>query len=88
MNSINKKRILIKMPLLVAKISASFLEILPNPLITKDQLNLLKYDNVKSDNGITNFDIGCPSKIFFEEAIKKYAYNWREGGEFSIKKID
>ena len=76
------------MPLLIAKISASFLEILPNPLITTDQLNLLKYDNVKSDNGITNFDIGCPSKIFFEEAIKKYAYNWREGGKFSIKKID
>ncbi len=88
MNSVNKKRILIKMPLLIAKISASFLEILPNPLITTDQLNLLKYDNVKSDNGITNFDIGCPSKIFFEEAIKKYAYNWREGGKFSIKKID
>ncbi len=85
MKSINKKRILLPMPLFLAKISASFLQILPNPLITRDQLSLLKYDNIKSENGITNFDIGCPSKIFFEEAINKYAYNWREGGEFSLK---
>ena len=86
--SIDKKRILFPMPLPIAKISASLMQILPNPLITIDQLKLLKYDNVKSENGITNFDLGCPSKIFFEEGIKKYAYNWREGGEFSIKKID
>tara|TARA_B100000900_G_C20563640_1_gene710030 strand:+ start:31 stop:984 length:954 start_codon:yes stop_codon:yes gene_type:complete len=86
--SIDKKRILLPMPLFVAKISASLLQILPNPLITRDQLNLLKYDNVKSENGITNFDIGCPSKIFFEQAIEKYAYNWRQGGEFSVKKTD
>ena len=76
------------MPLFLAKISASFFQILPNPLITRDQLNLLKYDNVKSEKGITNFDVGCPSEIFFEEAIKKYAYNWRQGGEFSVKNID
>ncbi len=86
--SINKKRILLPMPLFLAKISASFFQILPNPLITRDQLNLLKYDNVKSEKGITNFDVGCPSEIFFEEAIKKYAYNWRQGGEFSVKNID
>ncbi len=85
-SSINKKRILLPMPLFLAKISASFLQVLPNPLITRDQLNLLRYDNVKSENGITNFDIGCPSKILFDEGIKKYAYNWRQGGEFSIEK--
>ena len=85
-SSIDKKRILIPMPIFLAKISASFLQILPNPLITRDQLNLLRYDNIKSENGTTNFDIGCPSKIFFEEGIKKYAYNWRQGGEFSIEK--
>jgi len=83
--SINKKRILLPMPLIFAKISASFFQILPNPLITRDQLNLLKYDNVKSEQGLTNFDIGCPSKIYFGDAIEKYAYNWRDGGEFSIK---
>ena len=86
--SINKRRILLPMPITLAKISASILQLLPNPLITRDQLNLLKYDNIKSDEGVTNFDIGCASKIYFDDAIAKYAYNWRDGGEFSIKKND
>ena len=84
-NSINKKRFLFPMPLFLAKLSTIFLQILPDPLITLDQLNLLKYDNIKSENSISNFDIGCPSKLKFDETIKKYAYTWREGGQFSIK---
>ncbi len=82
---IDKKRIFLPMPLIFAKISAKILEKLPNPLLTIDQLNLLKYDNIKSKNNINNFDIGIPAKLKFEEEIKKYAYNWREGGQFSVK---
>ena len=33
---------------------------------------MLKYDNIKSKNGVTNFDIGVPSKIFFDKGIKQY----------------
>ena len=77
--SINKKRLLLPLPFFFAKMSASIFQLLPSPLITVDQLNLLKYDNIKSKNGITNFDINIPSKIFFEDGIKEYAYNWREG---------
>ena len=73
------------MPLFLAKLSTIFLQILPDPLITLDQLNLLKYDNIKSENSISNFNIGCPSKLKFDETIKKYAYTWREGGQFSLK---
>tara|TARA_B100000470_G_scaffold215801_1_gene198433 strand:- start:712 stop:1671 length:960 start_codon:yes stop_codon:yes gene_type:complete len=83
---INKKRLLIPMPLSLAKISALFFQLFPNPLLTPDQLRLLKYDNIKSENGITNFDIGCPSKLFFEESVLKYSFNYAEGGQFSIKK--
>ncbi len=82
---INKKRILIPLPLPLAKISARFFEILPSPLITLDQLRLLKYDNIKSDSGISNFDIGAPSKIYFEEGVRKYSYNWMDGGKYSLK---
>ena len=83
MKCIKKKRILISMPLTLAKLSAFFMRALPEPLITKDQINLLKYDNIKTENGLTNFDIGCPSKLKFEETVTKYAYNWKEGGQFS-----
>ena len=75
-------------PLFLAKISAIFFQLFPNPLLTLDQLRLLKYDNIKSENGITNFDIGCPSKLFFEETVKSYSFNWRDGGQFSIIKND
>ena len=86
LKAINKKRLLIPMPLPFAKISATIFEFLPKPLITNDQLKLLKYDNIKSKNGVSNFDLGIPSKFYFEESIREYAYNWREAGKFSLEK--
>ncbi len=82
---INKKRVFLSLPLFLAKFSAKILEKMPNPLLTVDQLNLLKYDNISSKNNMNNFDLGSPSKINFEEGVMKYAYNWREGGQFSVK---
>ena len=82
---INKKRVFLPLPLFLAKFSAKILEKMPNPLLTVDQLNLLKYDNISSKNIENNFDLGSPSKINFEEGVMKYAYNWREGGQFSVK---
>jgi uncharacterized protein YbjT (DUF2867 family) len=83
MKCIKKNRILFPMPLFFARLSAIAMKILPEPLITLDQINLLKYDNVKTEKGITNFDIECPSKLKFEESVMKYAYNWTDGGQFS-----
>jgi NADH dehydrogenase len=77
---------LIPLPLFFAKLSAIFLERLPKPLITTDQLKLLKYDNITSKKYKTNFDIGVPSTLYFEEEVKKYCHMWKVGGEFSTKK--
>ncbi len=83
---IGKKRLLIPLPLPLAEITATIFELLPQPLITKDQLRLLKYDNISSGKYKTNHDIGIPSKRYFEEEVKKYCYMWREGGQFSTDK--
>ena len=83
---INKKRFLIPMPLPIASFTAKIFQLLPNPLLTEDQLRLLKYDNVLSGKYKSNFEIGIPSKKYFNEEVKKYAYMWREGGEFSTAK--
>ena len=83
---INKKRLLIPFPLPLAKISASLFQLLPNPLLTMDQLRLLKYDNIKSGKYKTNFDIGVPSKKYFIDEVKKYSYMWKDGGEYSTEK--
>jgi len=83
---IGKKRILIPFPLKIAEFSASLFEILPNPLLTRDQLRLLKYDNISSGKYKTNAEIGNPSVRFFDQEVKKYCYMWREGGQFSTEK--
>ena len=83
---IGKKRILIPFPLPIAELSASLFELLPNPLLTRDQLRLLKYDNIPSGKYKTNSDIGIPSVRFFNQEVKKYCYMWREGGQFSTGK--
>ena len=82
---IDKKRILFNLPLFLAKIIIFFLEKLPKPLITQDQLTLLKYDNVISNEYKSNIDIGYKAKLRFEDEVKKYSYMWREGGEYSKK---
>ena len=80
---IDKKRILIPLPISIAKISASLFQLFPKPLLTRDQLNLLKYDNVRSGKYKTNSEIGVPALRLFDEEVKKYSYMWRENGQFS-----
>ena len=86
LNLIDKKRLLLPMPLPLASFTAKIFELLPNPILTQDQLRLLKYDNVLSGKYKSNSEIGIPSKRFFNEEVKKYAYMWREGGQFSTEK--
>jgi len=83
---IDKKRILINFPLPLANISARFFELMPYPLITRDQIRILKYDNISSGKYKTNSDIGVPSKRYFNDEIKKYCYMWKEGGQFSTER--
>jgi|TARA_B110000902_G_scaffold65361_1_gene77664 nucleoside-diphosphate-sugar epimerase len=85
---INKNRILISLPLFMAKISANLFQLFPKPLLTVDQLKLLKYDNIPSKKYQTNSDIGVPSTRTFDYEVGKYCYMWREGGQFSTKKYN
>ena len=85
---IDKKRILIPLPLFLANLSAKFFQLLPKPLLTEDQLRLLKYDNILSGKYKTNDDIGVPSNKFFDKEVKKYCYMWKEGGQFSQEKYN
>ena len=72
--------------LIFGKLSAKFFQLFPKPLLTEDQLKLLKYDNIPSGKYKTNSDIGMPSKRYFNDEVKKYCYMWREGGQFSTEK--
>ena len=86
LNAISKKRILLPLPLPIAKLSAKILQLFPKPLLTEDQLNLLKYDNCSSGIYRTNYDLGFQTNRKFDIEIEKYSYNWRSGGQFA--KVD
>jgi len=88
LNLINKKRLLLPFPLPIARLSAKFFQLLPKPLLTEDQLRLLRYDNIPSGKYKTNADIGLPSKLYFKDEVKKYSHMWRDGGEFSTEKYN
>ena len=74
------------MPLPIATITAKIFQLLPNPILTEDQLRLLKYDNVLSGRYKNNSEIGISSKKYFNDEVKRYAYMWKEGGQFSTEK--
>ena len=56
---------------------------MPKPILTIDQLKLLKYDNIKTGNYKTNFDLGFKTNRIFETEIKKYSFNWKNGEQFA-----
>ena len=87
LKSINKKRLLIPIPFILAKLNAKLFELMPKPLLTMDQLRLLKYDNIISKKYKTNFDIKMEANKKFDDEINRYSYNWTNGGQFSKKKI-
>ena len=87
LNLIDKRRILLPVPLFFGKLSAKFFQLFPKPLLTEDQLRLLRYNNVTSGKYKTNTDIGFPAKCLFEKEVEKYCYMWRQGGQFSKKNI-
>ena len=86
LNSIDKKRFLFPMPFLFAKISTKIFELMPTPIITTDQLKLLKYDNVITEKNKTNLEIGIRADRKFYDEIEKYSYNWKSGGLYSKNK--
>jgi NADH dehydrogenase len=44
LKEINKKRFLVPIPFQFAKFQAKILQLLPKPLLTTDQVEMLKYD--------------------------------------------
>ena len=82
---IDKKRLFLPIPIFIANIIATFFQILPKPLITRDQIKLLFYDNIPSGKYETNFDINKNFILKFEEEVEKYCYMWKETGEYAKK---
>ena len=78
---IKKKRFLISIPFGVAKFQSYFLQMMPNPLLTVDQVKLLQYNNIVSGDYPVLKDLGITGTLI-QNILPKYIYRFRAGGEF------
>ena len=76
------------MPIQLARMTARIFELLPTPLITNDQLRLLKYDNVLSGKYKSNTDFDFNCSLRFDDEVNKYSYMWKNEGEYSKKRVN
>ena len=78
---IKKKRFLVSIPFGLAKFQSYFLQMMPNPLLTSDQVELLKHNNIVSGDCPTLKDLGITGTPL-QSILPKYIYRFRTGGQF------
>jgi NADH dehydrogenase len=84
LKTINKKRLVVPMPMPLAKIQSTITDLLPfPPILTKDQCEILsEADNVVSNNHLTLKDLDIdPADV--EEEMKKWLWRYKDGGQFA-----
>jgi len=81
LKEIKKKRFLINIPFNFAKFQSYFLQILPKPILTPDQVELLKYDNIASGDYPNLKDLGVKGKTI-HSILPEYIYRFRTYGQF------
>ena len=84
LKTINKKRLVVPMPMPIAKIQSAITDLLPfPPILTKDQCQILsEADNIVSNSHLTLKDLEIePSDV--EEEMKKWLWRYKDGGQFA-----
>jgi uncharacterized protein YbjT (DUF2867 family) len=83
-----RKRLLLPLPFALAKFQAQFLQFLPKPPLTPDQVELLKTDNVVSaaaaHEGRTLKGLGIDATAM-ETVVPTYLWRFRKAGQFKVR---
>jgi NADH dehydrogenase len=86
LTTIERRRLLIPIPFAVAKFQAGFLQLLPKPLLTPDQVELLRGDVVVSEEakreGRTLEAIGIEPLLPMAAIVPSYLWRFRKSGQF------
>jgi NADH dehydrogenase len=77
-----RKRLLAPLPFALASVQAAFLQLLPNPILTMDQVKLLKKDNVVAPTAAGLADLGI-TPTSAEAVIPSYLWRFRAKGEYA-----
>ena len=79
---IERRRFLVPLPFDLAEFQARFLERLPVPPLTRDQVRMLRHDNVVAEDALGLADLGiAPTAV--ESVVPSYLNRYRVGGQFS-----
>lgn len=81
LKAIKRKRFFINIPFKVAKFQSYFLEMMPKPILTMDQVELLKYNNIVSGEYPVLQDLGIEGKTI-HSVLPQYIYRFRKYGQF------
>ncbi len=76
-----RKRLLVPVPFGVLRLEALFLQLLPNPILTVDQVRMLEIDNVVSEGARTLQDLGIEPQAI-EAIVPDYLERFRRAGQF------
>ncbi len=78
----DRKRLLLPLPYWVGSLMAGFMQLMPKPMLTDDQVELLKHDNVVSGGLPGLADLGI-QPTGTESIIPTYLDRYRRGGRFT-----
>jgi len=85
LREIGRKRILMPIPFAIARMQAFFLEFMPKPLLTRDQVTLLESDNVVSADAVregrTLQSLGI-TPTAMETVLPSYLVRFRRTGQY------
>ncbi len=74
-----RRRLLVPLPFWAANLQARMLELLPKPLLTRDQVKMLRRDNVVGRKALGLADLGiAPTAV--EAVVPAYLVRYRRGG--------
>lgn len=84
--AIDRKRLTVPLPFAVARFKAQFLKLLPNPILTPDQVDMLKQDSIVSAEAVlqnrTLEDLGIKAHAI-EAIVPPYLERFRRAGQFT-----
>jgi uncharacterized protein YbjT (DUF2867 family) len=84
--TIERRRLLMPIPFWLAKLEATFLQFMPKPLLTPDQVELLRHDSVVSEeavrDGRTLAGLGIEPTTL-QAIVPSYLWRFRRNGQFN-----
>lgn len=81
LQQIHRRRLLVPWPFAMAELQAIFFELLPEPPLTRDQVRMLRHDNVVTEGALTLADLGI-TPTAAEVILSTYLDRYRPSGRF------